>query len=563
MQQDFGSLIYVALPSTRLRTSPGFFRSKYTVPSSQEYEIQFARIGCPVSQSVYRRYRQFHHLYRDLQDIEELQDTKFPQKHALNSLKTEIVGRRKVELEEWLRKAAGLQLCHRRVYEFLNIAGSLPLEAVQPSFAENFITETLHRLISEPHMKLTTLEYFDKRFFPRAGSLQSDFILVFLHFLLPILSDDHAGAQALGVLHSLISRKKFKGAVEVIRTIPLLTKEDIKKARLETHLLERYFRGTRENACEVFKVVYEECVAQGRDLVLELVLPTQLNRNSEALTVFDTWYSAQLAEEHSIHISTNATPWQRKTSPNGDVQIQYRAIGKVVESEVFLTINASLERIIQVILQPELRCLWDLRVTKCEFKPIEGNKSFKLTVELENCGVVQEVEGVMRVEREEDRAVVYYEANMGIVSTSYEIKTCRRSAYPDCLSSHSLPTFTDADTEQSSTPSFTPFDPVSDPEQDQCSVTVRNYGAEAIAKRFIPDLLGEENMFMSTWMKFKSVAEGDVPMPPPDDPSISLDSVVARKTLPSCRKRSVTDTKDSQSPSTRKLERRMFITQCL
>jgi len=561
MQQDFGPLIYVALPNTRLRTSPGLFQSKYTVRFKQEYEIQFARIGCPVAQSVFRRYRQFHHLNRDLQGTEGMQEARFPQKQALNNLKTEVVLKRRLELEQWLRAVAALQACHRLLYEFLGLEGSQPLEPHNHSFGENFLTLTLHRLISEPHMKLATLEFFDKRFFPRAGSLHPDFILVFLHFLLPLISDDYAGAQALCVLHSLISRKKFKGAGEVVRTVPLLTKEDIKKARLETHLLERYFRGTRESACEVFKVIYEECVSQGRELVLELVLSTQLNQNSAAFTVFETWYSAQLEEAQSVQSAVSETPWGCKVSPNGDVKIRYRAIGKVVESEISITVSASLERIVQTILQPDLRCLWDLRVSSCALLPSDSQTSFRVRIEFESGGVIHEIEGMMRVEREGNRkAMIHFEATLEMLSTSYEIVSCgRHSDLPCCSGScQSLPCLSPHDSDQSFTPTFTPpIDPMEEPIQEKCSVLVRNYGGEAVAKLFIPDLLGEENVFLHTWMKFKSVAEGELPVQSPEDLSESLNSALLRKSLRSFSgKKSAQEARDL---STRKLERRMFL----
>lgn len=561
MQQDFGPLIYVALPSTRLRSSPGFFRSKYTVNFTQEYEIQFARIGCPVAQSVYRRYRQFHHMHRDLQAVEELQEVKFPERHVLNNLKAEIVSKRRLELEQWLRAIAGLQSCHSLLYEFLGLAGSQPLEPHSHSFGENFLTLTLHRLISEPHMKLATLEFFDKRFFPRAGSLHPDYIFVFLHFLLPLVSDSHAGSQALSVLHSLISRKKFKGAGDVIRTVPLLTKEDIKKARLETHLLERYFRGTRESACEVFKVVYEECISQGQELVLELVLSTQLNLNTEAFHVFETWYSTQLEETQSIQSAVNETPWGCKISPDGDVRVRFRAVGKVVESEISIIINANIDRIIQVILQPDLRCLWDLRVATCSVTPSETSSGFKVRIEVENGGVTHEIEGMMRMEREEERkAMIYFEATMEMLSTSYEIVSLgQRSDLSSGTSScQSLPCISPTDSDQTFTPSFTPIiDQFDDQIREKCSVLVRNYGGETVAKLFVSDLLGEENIFLNTWMKFKSVAEGDMRQQQPENPSESFNSVLCRKTLPSFSAK--TSEKETRDFSTRKLERRMFL----
>ena len=528
---------------------------------TQEYEIQFARIGCPVAQSVYRRYRQFYHLHRDLQTVEELQEVKFPEKHALNNLKAEIVSKRRLELEQWLRDVAGRQSCHSSLYEFLGLAGSQPLEPHSHSFGENFLTLTLHQLISKPHMKLATLEFFDKRFFPRAGSLHPDYIFVFLHFLLPLVSDSHAGAQALSVLHSLISRKKFKGAGEVIRAVPLLTKEDIKKARLETHLLERYFRGTRESACEVFKVVYEECVSQGQELVLELVLSTQLNLNTEAFHVFESWYSTQLEGTQSIQSAVNETPWGCKVSPDGDVRVRFRAVGKVVESEISIIINANIDRIIQVILQPDLRCLWDLRVSTCSVTPSETSSGFKVRIEVESGGVMHEIEGMMRMEREGERkAMIYFEAMMEMLSTYYEIVSLgQRPDLPtDTGSCKSLPCICATDSDQTYTPSFTPIiDQLDEKIGDKCSVLIRNYGGETVAKLFVSDLLGEENMFLNTWMKFKSVAEGEV-LEQPENPSESFNSVLCRKTLPSSFS-AKTSEKETRDFSTRKLERRMFL----
>ena len=562
MQQDFGTIIYLAVPNSRLRSPPGVFASKFTVRTTQEYEIQFARIGSHETQSVFRRYRQFYQLYRATSSLgfAEPPDVKFPHKQILHSLKAQVVSYRRTQLEQWLRFVAGCLHCHSMLYEFLGVAGSQPLEACLQNFGELCVTNAIHRLMSEPHMKLGTLEYFDQRFFPRAVSLRADYILVFLTFLFPIISDDHAGSRALRVLRSLISRKLFKGAGEVIRTMPQLSRDMVKKARLDTHIIERWFHDTREDACEIFKVLYEECASQGPDIVLDLVLLTQLNESQEALALFQAWYTNRDSEGR-LEPVVNETPWSEKMSPDGDISVKFRAVGRIVESETQIKVAAPLARVMDVILSPDLRRLWDLRVTKCVFTATESENCFMLDIELESGGKTHPFPGQLKITRESDsRVIICYESSNGLLRTSYEITSLHSvPSRESAMSSQIIPRFEETDSADWSTPRFRLS--VGGSDCDQCMVVVRNWGGEAVAKLFVPDLLGEGNLFMSTWVKFKMIAEGDQADIGEEDRDGSLNEALSRKTLRSLSsgRRRTTEGLEASHLTHRKLERRMFL----
>lgn len=201
--------------------------------------------------------------------IAEPPEARFPGKQTLRSLKAEVVSYRRTQLEQWLRQVAGALVCHTFVYEFLGIGGGEALQATDTGRAELLLTSTLHRLLSEPQMKLAALETFDRQFFPQSRGIQSDFLSVLLLFIVPLLGDTHAGTRALQVLRKLMSRTQFKGSGEVLQQLAALDLALLRKARFEVHLLSG-----REEACEIFQVLYDERSPRGREELLELVLVT-------------------------------------------------------------------------------------------------------------------------------------------------------------------------------------------------------------------------------------------------------------------------------------------------
>ena len=565
MHQDYGTIIFVAIASTRLRSPPGVFASKFTVISKQEYEIQFARVGSPETQSVFRRYRQFYQLYRSIQSLgfTDPPDEPFPAKQVFRPLSASVVTHRRLHLEQWLRSAASSLFCHTFVYEFLGISGSQPLESHSQTAAELCVTDTMHRLLSEPHMKLAALENFDQRFFPQAKAVHCDFLVVFLNVLLPIVSDDHAGSRALQVLRSLISRTQFKGACEVAKLIPTLSKEGIKKARFDAHILETVFRDTREDACEIFKVIYEDLIPLGRDRISDLVRSTQLNDNSEAFAFFEAWLT-RLDSLDYRPASVHESHWSVKTSPDGsEISVTVRAVGNEVELEAQMVVEAGMDRLLDVILKPDLRQLWDLRVKQCVISPTKSQTVYTLSFCVEAGGVLHPFAGVLTVAKESSsHAFVHFETEDKQFRTSYEI-TVRHAIYGAVnlpLSTQELPKFEDVESDDWSTPRFNGSDHGHDPDSHQCSVTIKNVGGEHSSKYFTPDLLGDDNVFLATWKKFKMVAEGEL-VSEPDDREETLNEALTRKSLRNVggQKRKTGDFSDSLVISNRKLERRMFL----
>ena len=556
MQQDFGCLIYLALPSTRLRTGTGVFASKFTVTSRQEYEVQFARIGCPTPQSVFRRYRQFHQLSRAVAalGITEPSEARFPAKQTLRSLKAEVVSYRRTQLEQWLRSVAGTLVCHTFVYEFLGVGGVDALQVTGIGRAELLLTSALHRLLSEPQMKLAALETFDRQFFPQTHDLHRDFLSVLLIFLLPLLGDQHAGHRALLVMRKLMSRSQFIGSGAVLLQLAGMDSDLVRKARLELHLVN-----DREEACEVFQVLYEERITRGREELLELVLATQVNGSAEALDSFEGWYRRQ-ADQESLSPVLSASQWRILSDPGkSDLGLKLRAVGKAIECEAQILVYASLPRVVDLILKPELRVLWDFRFPCCTVTPTESPLNYKFEISFEANGLVQTLVGILRVVQESDSKVTMsFETPSGEMRSSYEITTQRRSSTSETrvlpLSSQVLPQFSDECSGDWSTPRFNDLLP--EPESDLCQVIVRNFGKESVARLFVPDLLGESQVLLSTWQRFKALAEGST-AEEAQGPDQSLSEALDRKWLGHLSGRK--EDSAAQLLGHRKLERRMFM----
>lgn len=554
MQQDFGCLIFMALPSTRLRPGNGVFAKKFTVSLRQEYEVQFARIGCPTPQSVFRRYSQFHQLYRAVAALgfAESPDVRFPAKQALRSLKADVVSYRRTQLEQWLRLVSGILVYHTFVYEFLGIGGGQALQARTTSKAELTLTLTLNRLFSEPQMKLTVLEIFDRQFFPQTQELQEDFLTVLLFYLLPLLGDAYAGVRALQVLRKLMSRTQFKGAADAIRSLAQFDADIVKKAQLEVHLLNGL-----EEACEVFQVLYEERASQGRSELLNLVFPTQVNGNSDALNCFEVWYKRQ-ADEESLSPTLCASQWRVIDAPEGnDLCLRMRAVGKAVECEAQILVYASLPRTVDLILKPELRKQWDCRFPSSALTPTDSPMNYHFEMSFEANGLIQTLAGVLFVVQEDDSKVsISFETSCGEMRSTYEITTMRRSSTFEAsvlpLSSQALPQFSDECSGDWSTPRFNELE--TEPETDQCHILFKTYGGEVLARLFVPDLLGENQVFLSTWQRFKALAEGRSTITE-ENREMGLKEALDRKWLGHSLERK----EDSGTQlSHRKLERRMF-----
>jgi len=284
-----------------------------------------------------------------------------------------------------------------------------------------------------------------------------------------------------------------------------------------------------------------------------------VNGNCEALHGFEGWYRRQ-AEEESLSPVLNASQWRVLSDPEGtDLCLKLRAVGKAVECEAQILVNASMPRVMDLILKPELRVLWDLRFPKCHLSSTESSQRFIFDISFEANGLIQTLEGIFTVVQESDSKVsMSFESSGGEMRISYEVTTQRRSSTFETrvlpLSSQVLPQFSDECSGDWSTPRFNELQP--EPDSDQCQVLARNYGGESVARLFVPDLLGESDIFLTTWRRFKDLAEGRAAVGE-EGREQSLNEALDRKWLGHLSGRK--EDSSAQLLGHRKLERRMFM----
>jgi len=229
------------------------------------YEVHFSCLA-DSPQNIRRRYSEFHKFH----SLIKHKDRKgllapFPKKKWVRSWTPQVVEERRKGLETWLGEVAGKATLKVYLLDFLGAAPIFEERLTNsPTPGEQTITQTLSRLVTQPHMRLATLEAFEKEFFELKGPVNTDYILAFVQKLVPLCGDNYVGCKAICILANLASREKYRWYLDVVRSVRQLPLPALREMHLEKHLL----RAMGEESFHLTRLVGQDDEARTEQLVL-------------------------------------------------------------------------------------------------------------------------------------------------------------------------------------------------------------------------------------------------------------------------------------------------------
>lgn len=229
------------------------------------YEVHYC-CSAETPQAIRRRYSEFHKFH----SLIKHKDRRgllapFPKKKWIRSWTPQVVEERRKGLEAWLEEVAGKAGLRAYLLDFLGAAPIVEERLTNsPTPGEQTITQTLSRLVAQPHMKLATLEAFEKEFFELKGPVNTDYILAFVQKLVPLCGDNYVGCKAISILANLASREKYRWYLDVVRSVRQLPMSALREMHLEKHLL----RAMGEESFQLTRVVGQEDEGKIDQLVL-------------------------------------------------------------------------------------------------------------------------------------------------------------------------------------------------------------------------------------------------------------------------------------------------------
>lgn len=486
METELGGFVFLSVPRSHIILSRNLFKQHYT-----EYEIEFARVNHTAVQHVSRRYRQFRQLHLDISAYHVyLPD--FPPRRWPTKLSYQHVEARRRLLERWLLAVLSHPLLRPSLYAFLDLSFCPQLTEEHLTAGDILVAELLRRLRSEPHMKTTSLRDFDVRFFGLKATAHSNRLLVLLEDLIDTCTDECAGPLALHVFGKLLSRDYCKAAITAIEQL-----QSISLSRLQTMHLERH-------------------IDEGSDVQVLLhtlegefpgSLSSLLNNDSHALQQLQQW-----------QCSPPDSPLQQishwKSANSREVDLRYRLIGQDLEVVTRVVLKAGLEKVLDMLLQPAKRKLWDLRLA--EVKVVERSKDLvKFLCESEISAVRETWAETCKVQHLSPyKIALTFQSNLRTASvTVAELRQVSHSR-ADTEAEELMPTFYLSDDEE--------------PYPANCEVVSEERMARPLARLFLSEL-DEAEWLCRSWVLLKRGAEDLLEGVP--EPSLQLPRAVQSKSL--------------------------------
>lgn len=256
-------LVAIEVPKAHICGSPGLFGRSFAV-----YEVRF-RLSHPTeSGCVTKRYREFRSLYETL-PASSL--PVFPAKRYFERLKATVIEERRTLLQTWLQAVASVQPLSRELMNFLGVG---PVKLIGPylSEQEKAIVDFENEVESDSRAKLRALDCLSRRLFSgKQHSIRVEYLRRLLDLLVTLSADHIAGGKALSILCSLTSREHYTEAPTVVQEWLSLGPDRLRAMTLNLHLLQYMSRDSREEAFQLFKIIYDLWSSVGKTLLLKLV----------------------------------------------------------------------------------------------------------------------------------------------------------------------------------------------------------------------------------------------------------------------------------------------------
>lgn len=500
MELDDGC-VSIKIPIACKRTVKQLISTSYFVGLTQEYQIKLTFHTQKIV--VFRRYCEFRQLKSSLSKDTLSELPPFPKKKLLGKNRYFIENRR-ILLEHWMRCSLDLPEIPRQVLQFLEVPEPLLSKVAlsrkhgcKLSNAQFCLAEFLRRLTQSEYTKSKALGRFDSEFFNNQNALSIEEYWYLLKKLIELCGLVAVGAKALHVLHSLISRQKYRHFEKVLHEFFRLDTACYKQMDLELHLLSEYPGDSATAAYEILQLLKPH-------LEDNEMLHYIMSDNQEAIRLFTNW------ENQSVRWKSTspecADEWQIMfPKDSGPFAAKYKLEAQEIVMKFEMTIEAPLERIRDLIRVPKLRKRWDyFLIDYCTLDDISD--CFTVNAILPSKLSPIELRLTCKTVPDPTYTTIQYKSDPSSaerIECLYELRSLgakyrRRSSTTEELSHDSL---------ESGVYESTSFSP--EPES-LTQLTYTNIVSKELAKKsFGSELLSESTCMKSGWLTLKDIAENN------------------------------------------------------
>ena len=516
------------------RTSGAIFSKKYTVISTQVYEVKL--IVHSHTYTTFKRYSELREFKQAIQSKLANHSLKFPTKRWPAPSKSSDIDQRRRLLELWVNSVLLIESCRIDLMVFLGMeasnaiifSNSLICEPCKQNRSEQLIIILANRITANPLKKGKALMYFEKDFFETKKKPSSEKFKLLAKHLAHLCGENGIGSKALDILYKLMSRAHYYHFESFLESLYSLNVQNLSDMKLDLHILHKYGGGSSQQAFEVLKIL-QACLGSDSNFTVNL-----LNGSEDAYKLYLNW-SNNLSGPYSAVIENTKSEWVQidcEESSN-KMKLEYRVDKGKLETILELIINAELDRIIQAITVPEDRKIWDYRLYSMTTADIKEDSGVSILEYRSRSGLLSLTfdREVIKYDSENAEIVFKSRKNPKMPKTSQEVISTKY------LISSNHSTYTSFLCPDESTPTFSLEFPTCCNPGEPCYTLKCTSTLPLSCLKFLADEISQETDYLkNAWSRLKSISEGkEIDLIYQETPNLLMEAL-RRKTGTDCKR---------------------------
>lgn len=519
----------VRIPHTTTRTSGSIFTKKYTVISTQVYEVKL--IVHSHTYTSFKRYSELREFKHSINSKLVNYSLKFPTKRWPAPSKSSDIEQRRRLLELWVNSVLLIENCRIALMVFLGMeasnaiifSNSLICEPCKHNRSEQLIMILANRITANPLKKGKALMYFEKDFFETKKKPSSEKFKLLAKHLAHLCGENGIGSKALDILYKLISRAHYLHFESFLASLCSLNVQNLRHMKLDLHILKKYGGDSSQQAFDVLKIL-QACFSSDSNFAINL-----LNGSEEAYKLYLNW-SNNLSGSYPEIIRNTQSEWVHLDceESSSQMKIGYRVDKGKLEIIVELIINAELDRIIQAITVPEDRKMWDYRLCNMTTADIKEDSGVSIFEYRSRSGLLSLTFDRKVIKYDSENAEIMFESrkNPKMPKTSQELISTKY-----CISSNHS-TYTSFLCPDDSTPTFSLEFPTCCNVGEPCYTLKYTSTLPLSCLKYMVDEISQETDYLkNAWSRLKAISEGkEIPLTlDPETPNLLMEAL-RRKT---------------------------------
>ena len=336
--------------------STGIFSRSFTVITTKVYNIKVTLDFTEHFQSQKR----FSELFEFSQYLKpylikyDFPTPEFPSKQLSHNKQT--IQTRKEKIQDWLKKVSYCPKFTKKLCRFFMISEEKLINNAKELDQDDFyVREFVEMLENEKNQKLNILKIFTKKFLARRRKVTPSTVKILLRSLVALCGKSLLSGLSLDLLNKLMTREYFSEYLLVVEEFCKLDSEFLAQMHLEEILIKG-----KCGELQAFELLNILKPSQHKENIFEIVRFIQLNRNPVAFEVYINWEKSAVKPLQKFSCSQDINLVVLYSSDK--CRISYLNSPYQLDVHVSLTLNASKDKLIELVTNPTERAKWDLKM---------------------------------------------------------------------------------------------------------------------------------------------------------------------------------------------------------